>query len=686
MFVKKDRRLKLTHFCVMIFVLICGVRAESQPWVKTFNPIRTFYVSPSGTGNGTQSNPMGLSTAINQAAPGDLYWLTAGTYNGQKNFTRNGTSTNPIVWRGVAAGGAVINGSIDVTGSYNWIWGLEVKDPGKIGTTEGVTLRSAGSRAINCIIHDIKGRVGLAAWLAGSGQVVYGNIVYKQIPNGNNPHNFYSQNDYAAHGYKYVVGNMFLDAWDVTENTYNFHIYTEGSKISGYHVEKNIIGRGEFLIGGINLPVDNEIVKDNYFWNAPAYFGYSRPAQVQFQNNYLGRSAMWMKYLWGKGETQYPQTAPSIFTGNEFHKPNGYHVEFRTSAFMPGQCNGCPEIRSGDSWNNNVYSSPFTATFHADNNNQGSVTFSEWKTFTAQAGVPFDTSSAVVTSTPNKVAVIKNEYESGRGHIAIYNWSLGANVVVDLSAVLSTGTNFKIVNPKNMGSTLLSGTYSGPVTIPTGGAEFMALLILPTGGVPPPPPPPPPPGDTTPPNTTITSSVCGTTIGSSSVTIAWTGSDNLTPVGSLVYSNRLDGGSWSSYASGTSKTFTGLANGSHNVSVRAKDLSGNVDPTPATCTFTVNTSSDTTPPLLSNFRVINIGTDRATITWTSSEPATSQVEYGLTPCPCATNTPKITTLVTSHSVLITGLQRDKVYHYRVKSEDAAGNLAIAASRQFTTLR
>ena len=41
--------------------------------------------------------------------------------------------------------------------------------------------------------------------------------------------------------------------------------------------------------------------------------------------------------------------------------------------------------------------------FHADNNNQGSVTFAEWKTFTSQAGVPFDTSSAVVTSSPNKV-------------------------------------------------------------------------------------------------------------------------------------------------------------------------------------------------------------------------------------------------------------------------------------------
>ncbi len=685
MFNKKDRRLGLSHFCGMFLLLLLAGSLEAQPWVQSFTPLRTFYVSPSGTGTGTQSNPMGITTAMNQANPGDLYWLTAGTYSGQKTFSRNGTSSNPIVWRGVAGGGAIINGSIIVPGSYNWIWGLEVKDPNKVGTTEGIALTAAGGHIINCIVHDIKGRVGIAAWMAGAGQVVYGNIVYKQISTSNNPHNLYTQNDFAAHGYKYIVGNMLLDSWDASGGAYNFHAYTEGGKISGFHVEKNIIKRGRFLIGGINLPADNEIVKANYFWNGPINFGYNRPAQVKFQDNYVGRSNLWTSYFWGKGETQYPQTAPSLYTGNEFHKPSGNHFDFRTSAFMPGQCNGCPEIRSGDSWNNNSYSSPFYATFHADNNNQGNVSFAEWKTFTSQAGVPFDTSSAVVTSSPNKVAVIKNEYESGRGHIAIFNWALSATVVVDLSSILTSGTAYKVFDPKNMGSPILTGTYSLPVAIPTGGAEFLALLVLKTGTAPP-PPPPPPPTDTIEPNTMFTTTgICGTTISTNSVTLSYTGTDNVTPTASLVYRTKVDSELWSSYSSATSKTFSNLSNGAHKIQVRAKDLAGNHDGTPPACWVTVNTSlSDANPPVISNVRIAGIQGQNVKIAWDTNENSSTQIEYGTNACPCSNQTAVNPDLVQTHRRRIKNLQRGTTYHYRVKSRDSNGNLAVSSDRTFTT--
>jgi hypothetical protein len=681
MFNQKDRRLWVWHFCGVLFLLLLGGRLEAQ-WVHTFNPIRTFYVSPSGTGNGTQSNPMSLSTAMNQAVGGDLYWLTAGTYNGQRTFSRNGTSSNPIVWRGVAGYTAIINGSIDLRGKYNWIWGLEVKDPNGSGSTEGVALNAAGGHIINCIVHDIKGRVGVAAWAQGSGQVIYGNIIYKQIANNNNPHNMYTQNDYNATGYKYVVGNMFLDAWDATGNTYNFHAYSTNGRVNGFHIEKNIVSRGKFLIGGVTYPADNEIVRQNYLWNGTLDFGYQRPAQVKFENNYVGRSTLYSRFFWGKGEQQYPQTAQSYFTGNEFHKPSGNHFEFRTSAWIPSLCNGCPEIRSGDLWNNNTYSSPFAATFFADNNQQGQVSFSEWKTFTSQAGVAFDTSSTVASSSPNKVAVIKNEYESGRGHIAIFNWSLASNITVDLSSILNSGQNYKIVKPRSMGTPIVTGTYNGPVSVPTGGAEFLALLVLATGTQ---PPPPPPPGDTTPPNTTITSSVCGTTVSTNSVTITWTGSDNSTPTGSLVYANKLDGGSWSSFSSATSKTYTNLSNASHTVSVKAKDQSGNEDPTPATCTFTVNAGGgDTTAPVISNINVINRQQRQVTVTWTTNEASSSQVEYGQLPCPCSLNTPKDQNMITSHSMVVNGLNANTTYHYRVKSWDPAGNMGVSSDRTFTT--
>jgi hypothetical protein len=476
---RRDRRPYRWDF-TFLFLLLIAVRTleAANPWVQPFTPIRTLYVSPNGTGNGSQSNPMGFNAAINSSVPGDLYWLMPGTYNGQRKFTRYGTSSNPIVWRGQS--GAIINGALDLSAAHNWVWGLEVKDPSGVATSEGITLLGIGNHVINNIVHDIKGRVGIGAWNTGSGQVVYGNIVYKQIPNSNNPHNIYSQNNFKTNGYKYFVQNMILDSWDATQSSYNFHAYTQGGYISGYHIEKNIIRKGKFLIGGTNLPADNEIVKQNYFYDSPVLLGWSVPTQVQFQNNYLGKGWLDIRYFWGTGEVKYTIPGPSSFTGNSIMKPTNNHVQFRTAAYWPNLCLGCPKIRSGDSFNNNTYSSTFNASFHADNYNAGTVSFTTWKSLTQGAGNPFDVNSTVVQSVSDKVVVMANEYESGRGNIAIYNWSLSSTKTVDLSSILQSGQSYKVLDPRNMGTPVAQGVYSGPINIPTSGKEFLALLVIKT--------------------------------------------------------------------------------------------------------------------------------------------------------------------------------------------------------------
>jgi hypothetical protein len=475
-----QRSLNRWYFTFFFLLLIAAKTLDAaNPWVQTFTPIRTLYVSPNGNGDGTPGNPMGLTTAMNTSVAGDLYWLTPGTYTGQRKFTRAGTSSHPIVWRGQS--GAIIDGSIELYTTYNWIWGLEVKDPTGVGTTDGITTYGTGSHVINNIVHDIKGRVGISAWNTGPGHVIYGNIVYKQIPVNNNPHNIYTQNDFATRGYKYFVQNMVLDSWDATGSSYNFHAYTQGNSISGYWVEKNIFRRGKFLIGGTNLPADNEVVNQNYFYDAPILFGWSIPTQVKFTNNYLGKGYLDTKFFWGVGEVRYTIPGPSTYTGNTIIRPSGNHIRFRTAAYTPNLCLGCPRIRSGDSFNNNTYSSTFNASFHADNYNAGTVSFTTWKSLTQGAGNAFDANSTVVTSFPNKIVVMANEYETGRGNLAIYNWSLTSTVTVDLSAILQNGNSFKILDPRNMGTPIVQGVYSGPVNVPTSGNEFMALLVLKTG-------------------------------------------------------------------------------------------------------------------------------------------------------------------------------------------------------------
>ena len=79
----------------------------------------------------------------------------------------------------------------------------------------------------------------------------------------------------------------------------------------------------------------------------------------------------------------------------------------------------------------------------------------------------------------------------------------------------------------------------------------------------------------------------------------------------------------------------------------------------------------------------NITTNSATVTWTTNEPATSQVDYGLTTSYGSTTTLD-PALVTAHSVVLTGLAPNTTYNYRVRSIDAAGNERVSANSTFKT--
>ena len=90
------------------------------------------------------------------------------------------------------------------------------------------------------------------------------------------------------------------------------------------------------------------------------------------------------------------------------------------------------------------------------------------------------------------------------------------------------------------------------------------------------------------PETTITAGPTGT-IDYNDVSFAWTGLDDVTPTAQLEYSYTLEGygTSWSAWTSSTSKSYTDLSNGDYIFKVKAKDLDGNIDPTPAERSFTV---------------------------------------------------------------------------------------------------
>lgn len=73
----------------------------------------------------------------------------------------------------------------------------------------------------------------------------------------------------------------------------------------------------------------------------------------------------------------------------------------------------------------------------------------------------------------------------------------------------------------------------------------------------------------------------------------------------------------------------------------------------------------------------------ATIAWTTTLPATGQVEYGTDPAATA-RSPVSTSLLTDHRIVLTGLRPNATYHFTVRSVSPSGGLGISPDAAFTT--
>jgi len=89
---------------------------------------------------------------------------------------------------------------------------------------------------------------------------------------------------------------------------------------------------------------------------------------------------------------------------------------------------------------------------------------------------------------------------------------------------------------------------------------------------------------------------------------------------------------------------------------------------------------DVKAPVITNVLASYESETKVLISWVTNEPSTGQVEYGKTTdygFVVASNE----NLTTTHSINLSGLEPNTIYHYRVKSKDKAGN--EAASTDYT---
>ena len=134
---------------------------------------------------------------------------------------------------------------------------------------------------------------------------------------------------------------------------------------------------------------------------------------------------------------------------------------------------------------------------------------------------------------------------------------------------------------------------------------------------------------------------------------------------------RLDSGAWSACSS--PKGFSNLTDGPHTFEVRATDAAGYTDPTPATSSFTV----DTTPPdtQIDSGPTGTVTTDQASFTFSGSPSTdTAKIQCRIDSAPFADcSSPKI----------FTGLSEGP-HTAAFRAEDAAGNQdPTPATRTFT---
>lgn len=190
-----------------------------------------------------------------------------------------------------------------------------------------------------------------------------------------------------------------------------------------------------------------------------------------------------------------------------------------------------------------------------------------------------------------------------------------------------------------------------------------------------------PPPDTTAP---VMNNIRSTDTTSNSVNIRWSTNEPA--------SSQVEYGTTSGYGSSTQldpslvythvQPITGLSpSTTYHYRVRSRDVAGN-EAVSGDYTF-VTLAPDYDPPTLELIEAGDITDFSAVITWTTNEVATSQVNYGLTTAYDQSSTID-QSLVVNHTVSLSGLQPDTLYHFRVRSSDAAGNEAVSGDYTFHT--
>jgi hypothetical protein len=125
------------------------------------------------------------------------------------------------------------------------------------------------------------------------------------------------------------------------------------------------------------------------------------------------------------------------------------------------------------------------------------------------------------------------------------------------------------------------------------------------------------------------------------------------------------------------------APGSHALTAIARDAAGNSTVSAPLLVSVGGWGTDTTAPVIYAVAATAITSRSATITWRTSEPASSRVLFGRT-TGYGYATSMEPSFTAGHSQTISGLAPGTTYHYCVRARDAVGNRGLSVDATFTT--
>jgi hypothetical protein len=612
----------------------------------------TFTTSAATTGRTINIYP---GTDVFKAAaetllPGDTLVVHQGLYteNNRISIQGSGTSSAPIIITGASgeampiitrSATAAVQNTINIEGSATnlTIRGLEIIGNGgdginMSGAVSFITLRDN-------VIHDIDVGINFRASMNNI-TVLHNHIYNTGIDGGTGEGMYVGCNDATC----IVRDSLIEQNWihDALPGT------TQGDGIEvkfGSHsniIRDNVIYNrpypGIFVYGTLSNPVN--IVEGNVVWNALE--GIYAVSDAIVRNNIVFNSGTGLS-LYGHSQVSQMKNVTAV-SNTLYNNTDGIYMRWTSSAVNMVVAN------------NAIYS-PITRAL----NTAGSVgTFSANyvegtadRTLDATAFINGGTSANAFVDPVNANFWLK----------------AGSPLLNMASGGYAPATDFNRtprVSPYDVGAYETGGAAANPGWTLTPGFKNNSTAA----------------GDTTP--ATI-SGVAASSITANGAAINW--STNEASDSQIEYGTTTSYGSQTALAGSQviahSQAISGLSAGTtYNYRVKSRDAAGNLA-TSANFAFTTGPAPDTTAPSVTTVASAGITVNGATVSWSTNETSDSQVEYGTTTS-YGSQTTLNSSLVSAHSQALSGLAAGTTYNFRVKSRDAAGNLATSGNFTFTT--